>query len=85
LLIELRSLWWYLGGFLCSWGKVSRCEVVVCEMRLPLWSLSSLGAKLVFALLTFWSKARLCHVYLGWWIILVLPLVIRLDKYYRFC
>jgi hypothetical protein len=57
------------------------CGVV----RLPLWYLSTTSAKLHFALLIIWSKSRLCMLILGWWIILVLPLVIRLGKYYRFC
>jgi hypothetical protein len=49
----------------------------VCEVRLPLvcWWLSTLSAKFQFGLFAFTSKPRLCHVYLDWWFLLMLPLV----------
>jgi hypothetical protein len=62
LLFELGLLWWCFLE--CSRDEVrkdgSACGVCGCLW----WCLSSWSAKLYFALLTFWSKARLCMLIL---------------------
>jgi hypothetical protein len=58
--ISGSSLWCSCGVLEVRWvkGMCVRCGAAA------LWCLSSLGAKLVFAVLTFWSKAWLCMLIL---------------------
>jgi hypothetical protein len=44
---------------------MSKCEMVVCEVRLPqmCWWLSTLSAKYQLGLFAFTGKPRLCHDY----------------------